>query len=475
MVRRDKIRLWSVILFVVVAIAIIWFQERLNLRLNLGLDLKGGAHIVLQAIGTEDNPATEDSIDRLLAVIRNRVDQYGVAEPLIQKSGIDRVIVDLPGIQDPQAALELIGKTANLEFRAVLEASEAPPPAPQRQNYETDAQFEMYQERWRTAVAFSENAKEEFEKRVADIPGGIVSAADPANERTGTSRYYLLGPALVGGRDLIDARPEYDGLGRIGVSLKFNSEGSLLFDTATMNNIGKQIAIVLDEVTVSAPVVQERISGGEARITGSFSSEEANRLGIMLRAGALPVAVEIAENRSIGPSLGADSVKSGVEAGIAGAVMVLIFMFVFYLLRGFAANIALAIAMLFIFAGMVLFRATLTLPGIAGIVLTLGMAVDGNILIYERIKEEAKTGKTPVAALDAGFRKALVTILDANITTLIAGIVLFYFGSGPVKGFGVTLSIGLVASTFCNVVVTRSILQLLTKNKPLAKPATVKR
>ncbi|MCL2146534.1 MAG: protein translocase subunit SecD [Synergistaceae bacterium] len=475
MVRRDKIRLWSVLIVVVVAIVIISFQDRLNLKLNLGLDLRGGAHIVLQAVGTEDNPATEDSIERLLAVIRNRVDQYGVAEPLIQRSGTDRVIVDLPGIQDPQAALELIGKTANLEFREVISGSEPPPPPPQRQNYDSDEQFALYQERWRAAAELSENAKEEFEKRLADIPGGIVSAADPTNERTGTSRYYLLGPFLVGGRDLIDARPQYDSIGRIGVSLKFNADGALLFDTATSNNIGKQIAIVLDGVTFSAPVVQERISGGEAQITGNFSTDEANRLAIMLRAGALPVAVEIAENRSVGPSLGADSIKSGVEAGIAGAVMVLIFMFLFYLLRGFAANIALAVAMLLIFAGMALFRATLTLPGIAGIVLTLGMAVDGNILIYERIKEEAKTGKTPVAALDAGFRKALVTILDANITTLIAGIVLFYFGSGPVKGFGVTLSIGLVASTFCNVVVTRSILQLLTKNKPSAKPATVKR
>jgi len=475
MVRRDKIRLWSVLVVLVVAIVLILLQERLNLRLNLGLDLKGGAHIVLQTVGTEDNPATEDSIERLLAVIRNRVDQYGVAEPIIQRSGTDRVIVDLPGIQDPQAALELIGKTANLEFREVIEASEAPPPAPQRRNYDSDAQFEMYQERWRTAVALTENAKEEYEKRLDDYPGGIVSAADSTNERSRTSSYYLLGPSLVSGRDLIDARAEYDGLGRIVVSLKFNADGALLFDTATRDNIGKRIAIVLDDVTVSAPVVQERISGGEAQITGTFSTDEANRLAIMLRAGALPIAVEIAENRSIGPSLGADSIKSGIEAGIAGAVMVFVFMFLFYLMRGIAANLALAVAMLLIFTGMILFGATLTLPGIAGIVLTLGMAVDGNILIYERIKEEAKTGKTPVAALDAGFRKALVTILDANITTLIAGLVLFYFGSGPVKGFGVTLSIGLVASTFCNVVVTRSILQLITKNKPSAKPVAVKR
>jgi preprotein translocase subunit SecD len=194
----------------------------------------------------------------------------------------------------------------------------------------------------------------------------------------------------------------------------------------------------------------------------------------MLRAGALPVEVAIAENRSVGPSLGADSIKSGIEAGIAGTLMVFVFMLLFYQIRGFAADIALTVTMLLIFTGLIAFNATLTLPGIAALVLTVGMSVDGNIIINERIREELKAGKTPMAALDAGFRKALTTILDANITTLIAGIVLFYFSSGPVKGFAVTISIGVVAGTFCSVVVTRAVLQLIMRNKALAKPASLK-
>ena len=471
MVRKDSIRLWSVAIVVVIALALIWAS---NGRLNLGLDLKGGAHIVIEAKDVPGNPVTEDSIDRLQAVIRNRIDQYGVAEPLIQKSGQRRIIVDLPGVQDPEAALELIGKTANLDFRAVIDVSEPAPPAPQRQNYDSDEQFAEYQRRWEAAAAQSENSKEDFEKRLADIPGGIVSLSESANSRDGTRNYYLLGPSLVGGRDLIDAKPQYDSLGRIGVSIKFNTEGAKLFEVATTSCVGKQLAIALDDLTVSAPVVQEIISGGEAQITGNFSSEEASRLAIMLRAGALPVAVDIVENRSVGPSLGADSIKSGIDAGLIGTVMVLVFMLIFYQLRGLAANAALVVTMLLVFAGMIAFNATLTLPGIAGIVLTLGMAVDGNVLIYERIKEELRAGKTPVAALDAGFRKAFLTIFDSNITTLMAAVVLFYFGSGPVRGFGVTLSIGIVASVFSNVVVTRVILQMFMRNKSSAKPAAVK-
>ena len=465
-------RLWIVLTVAAVAVIWIWWADG---KLNLGLDLKGGAHIVLQAVDTPDNPVTEDSIDRLLAVIRNRVDQYGVAEPLIQRSGQNRVIVDLPGIQDPQAALELIGRMANLEFREVISVSEPPPLAyaPRRENYDSDEQFAEFQRRWEASRALSENAKEEFEKLLADIPGGMVSKSDAESSRDGVERYYLLGASLVGGKDLVDAKPQYDSLGRIGVSLRFNSEGARLFETATANNVGRQLAITLDGITISAPVVQERISGGEAQITVSFSTEEANRLGIMLRAGALPVEVEIAENRSIGPSLGADSIKSGVEAGLIGAALVFVFMILFYQMRGLAANAALVMTMLLVFAGLMAFNATLTLPGIAGIVLTLGMAVDGNVLIYERIKEELKAGKTPLAALDAGFRKAFVTIFDSNITTLMAAIVLFYFGSGPVRGFGVTLSIGIIASVFSNVVVTRIILQLLMRKSP-AKPVAAK-
>lgn len=452
--RTDRLRLWLVLIVVAGAACFAYFYRD---GLNLGLDLRGGAHIVLQAKDTPENPLRDDSIDRLLAVLRNRIDQYGVAEPIIQKSGTDRIIVDLPGIQDPQAALELIGRTAQMDFREVIDSTGTPPPAPIRSNYDNDIQFVNAQERWQKAIDELSNSSADFQVRAKATAGAIVAPAEEAG------RFYLLGPVLLSGKDLINAAVEPDSLGRMGVSLEFNSEGARLFETATARLIGKQIAIVLDNVVISAPVVQDRIAGGRAQITGRFTADEAGRLAIMLKAGALPVAVEIAENRSVGPSLGADSVKQGLEAGLFGAGMVLVFMLIYYQFRGLAADFALAVTVLLIFAGLIAFNATLTLPGIAGIILTLGMAVDGNVLIYERIREERNAGKTPVAALDSGFRKALVTIFDSNITTLIAAIVLFYFGSGSVRGFGVTLSIGLVASVFANIVVTRAVLQLFVK------------
>ncbi|MBQ7559897.1 MAG: protein translocase subunit SecD [Synergistaceae bacterium] len=453
--RTDKLRLFIVLIVVIGALCFAWLERD---GLNLGLDLKGGAHIVLQAKDTPENPLRDDSIDRLLAVLRNRIDQYGVAEPIIQKSGSDRIIVDLPGIQDPAAALELIGRTAQMDFREVLNTTgRSLPVEPQRRNYDSDIQFVNAQERWKEEVAKAGNASADLIERSKTTEGSIVVPG----EEQGT--FYLLGPVVLSGKDLVNAEMAPDSLGRMGVSLEFNSEGARLFEEATGRMIGKQLAIVLDNVVISAPVVQDRISGGRAQITGRFTAEEAGRLAIMLKAGALPVAVEIAENRSVGPSLGADSIKQGVEAGLFGAAMVLVFMLLFYHFRGFAADLALAVTIILIFAGLIAFNATLTLPGIAGIILTLGMAVDGNVLIYERIREEQNAGKTPMAALDAGFRKALVTILDSNITTLIAALVLFYFGSGSVRGFGVTLSVGLVASVFANVVVTRAILQLFIR------------
>lgn len=453
--RTDRFRFWLVIIVIIAAGCFAYFEKD---SLNLGLDLKGGAHIVLQAKDTPENPLRDDSIDRLLAVLRNRIDQYGVAEPIIQKSGTDRIIVDLPGIQDPAAALELIGRTAQMDFREVIDSTGmSTPPAPVRSNYDSDIQFVNAQERWRQAVEQISNASADLVAKIPANPGSIVAPAEEAG------RFYLLGPVVLSGKDLVNAEVQPDSLGRMGVSLEFNSEGATLFENATARMIGKQLAIVLDNVVISAPVVQDRIAGGRAQITGRFTNEEAGRLAIMLKAGALPVAVEIAENRSVGPSLGADSVRQGLQAGLFGAAMVFVFMLLYYQFRGLAADLALAVTILLIFAGLIAFNATLTLPGIAGIILTLGMAVDGNVLIYERIREERNTGKTPMAALDSGFRKALVTILDSNITTLIAALVLFYFGSGSVRGFGVTLSVGLVASVFANIVVTRAILQLFVK------------
>ena len=451
MLKKDR---WRLALVVVVVVAALLSVFPIGGRIRLGLDLKGGAHILLQAQGTSENPLTDDSVERLLAVLRNRIDQYGVTEPVIQREGSDRVIVDLPGVADPEAALELIGKTALLEFRHVHESTGTVPPGPQRPNYDTQEEFLEAQARWEAVRDQFDRAAEAMRLRAEDDPDMIMSRSDEGEA-------FLLGRVYVSGKDLEDAKTDFDNLGRPVVTLKFSTQGTRLFDEATAANVGRQIAICLDGKVISAPVVQERISGGNAQISGRFSMAEAQRLSIMLRAGALPVAVEILENRSVGPTLGSDSIRSGLRAGIIGALLVLVFMLLYYRTLGIAADIALAVCMLLVFAGLISLKATLTLPGIAGIILTLGMAVDGNILIYEGMKEEVAGGKTPFAAVDSGFRKAITTILDANITTLIAAGVLFYFGSGPVRGFAVTLSIGIVASLFSAVIVTRALLHLI--------------
>lgn len=451
MLKKDKWRLGIVLAIIAVAAFVVF---PIKGRVHLGLDLSGGVHIVLQAKPTKNNPVTADSVDRLIAVLRNRVDQYGVTEPLIQRQGVDRVAIDLPGVENPEAALELIGKTATLSFRRVISESPRIPAAPVRKNYDSQEQFEAAESRWNEAKA---EVDKHIEKMRSDVKGN--PDLDVINAMNGGA--YLLGKTYVGGEHLIKAETMFDQFGKAGVSLKFNAEGAKRFDEATANNIGKQLAIVLDDVVVSAPVVQQRISGGEAQITGSFSTAEANRLAIMLRAGALPVDVEIMENRSVGPSLGTDSIRTGVRSGLIGGGLVIIFMILYYGLLGIAADVALSVAILLILAALISLKSTLTLPGIGGIILTIGMAVDGNILIYERMKEEYRTGKSMLAALDAGFKKALVVILDSNITTLIAAAVLFYFGSGPIRGFAVTLSVGVISSVFCNVVVTRTLLGLL--------------
>ena len=457
MVKRDKWRLVFILAVILIAAFIVFPIQG---KVRLGLDLMGGVHIVLQAKGTPENPVTSDSIERLLAVLRSRIDQYGIAEPVIQRQGEDRIAVDLPGIEDPEAALDLIGRTAVLEFRQVLGESPRVPAEPVRSNYDSDEQFKAAQDRW-------QQAKNEVNVYVRQMEDAVKANPDIVVGKGEDGAAYLLGKAYVTGKDLTKADTTFDQFGKAAVSLKFNTEGAKLFDEATAANVGKQIAILLDGMVISAPVVQQRISGGEAQITGKFSTPEANRLAIMLRAGALPVAVEILENRSVGPTLGADSIKQGIRSGLIGAALVVVFMLIYYGFLGIAANLALCVAMLLVMASLIFLKSTLTLPGIGGIILTIGMAVDGNILIYERMKEELMSGKTQMAALDAGFRKALVVILDSNITTLIAAAVLFYFGSGPIRGFAVTLSIGVISAVFCNVVVTRSLLGVMLSNRKM--------
>ena len=366
------------------------------------------------------------AVEQSLETIRNRVDQFGITEPEIIPQGDDRIIVQLPGIKDAARAKNLIGKTALLEFKLVDE----------------------------------EHSIEDAVKGV--VPEGSVlaygSSIDRESGRRASLPYLLKSKALMTGSALETAQVKIsDRFGEPHVALKFNSQGAKDFDRITGENVKKRLAIVLDGVVHSAPVIQERISGGDAQITGSFTLDEAKDLAIVLRAGALPAPVAILEERTVGPSLGQDSIDQGLWSVAIGGLLVVIFMIVYYRLSGIVANFAVILNMVIILGALAAFRATLTLPGIAGIVLVIGMAVDANVLIFERIREELRLGKTPRAAIEAGYSKAFLTILDSNVTTLIAALFLFGFGTGPVKGFAVTLSIGIVVSMFTAVFVTRII------------------
>ncbi|MGQ4809700.1 Protein translocase subunit SecD [Candidatus Entotheonellaceae bacterium PAL068K] len=386
-------------------------------------------------VWTVDVPAAElrqlrtSAVDQALEKIRNRIDAFGVSEPSISRQGSQRIVVQLPGLDDPQRAISLIGKTAQLEFKLVhsrpSSANAAPPSGTVRL----------------------------FEKEKDRQTGQLVQG----------SPYFVERRTLLTGEMLADARalPDQFNFGQYYVLMRLNSRGKRIFARLTRDNVGRALAIVLDDAIFSAPVIQEPIPGGEARITGTFTPEEARDLAIVLREGALPAPVSIIENRTVGPSLGSDSVRQGVRSILLGGALVVLFMLVYYRLSGLIANVALGLNLLIIMGLLALpnLGATLTLPGIAGIILTVGMAVDANVLIFERVREELRLGKSVRAAVDAGFQKALITILDANITTLIAAVVLFQFGSGPVKGFAVTLAIGLVASMFTAIFVSRTIFE----------------
>jgi preprotein translocase subunit SecD len=386
-------RLIITIALVVLAIIAIFPIEK---KIRLGLDLKGGSHILLECVDSPEAPLDEDSVKRVVEIVRNRIDQLGVAEPLILRQGEKRVLVQLPGIADPQRAVEIIGQTALLEF------------------------------------------KDES------------------------------GKTLLTGATLKNAQVQYDRFGRPTVSISFNEEGAKLFGQATTANVGKPIGIYLDGNIISNPVVQEPILQGDAQITGQFTLDEAQNLAILLRAGALPVKVVVAEERSVGPSLGKDSITSGLREAIIAGIFVFIFMFLYYGWLGILADIALICYALFTLALLSVLQATLTLPGIAGFILSVAMAVDANVLIFERIKEEYRAGKTWRAAIQAGFDKAFRTILDSNITTIIAAALLFFIGSGSVRGFGITLTLGIICSMFTGIWVTRVLIDHLAP-KPTIK------
>ena len=341
-----------------------------------GLDLQGGTHVVLQAVDTPELKVDDDAVNRSVKIIERRVNELGLTEPVIQRQGKDRIIVELPGVKDPEKAIAMLGRTAMLQFK--------------------------------------------------DMNGKVV----------------------LTGKDLKDARAQVSQGNQAVVGLEFSEEGGKKFGELTARNIGKQIAIELDGEVLTAPVVQEAITGGRAQISGSRTVEEAEHLAILLRSGSLPVKIEVMENRTVGPTLGQDSKDKSVKAFSIGIIGVFVFMLLFYRLSGLVADIALLLYVMLLLFVMRYLGATLTLPGIAGIILSIGMAVDANVLIFERFKEEIKKGKTLRSAMDAGFGRALVTILDSNVTTLMAAAVLFYLGTGPIKGFAVTLALGTLLSMF---------------------------
>ncbi len=374
------------------------------------------------------------AVSQSMEVVRRRVDELGTTEPVIQRQGTDRIIVQVPGLQDPQRLKSLLNQTAKLSFHLVdtsmsaQDALDGRPPAS-------------------AMIAYSND--------------------DPPIP------YLLEKRVLVSGENLVDAQASFDQrTNEPVVSFRFDSKGATRFGQATSENVGQLFAIVLDDTVLSAPVIREPILGGTGQISGSFTVESANDLAVLLRAGALPATLTVVEERTVGPGLGADSIRAGVIAGIIGALAVVVFMLVAYGFLGFVANIAVALNIILIIALLTMLGATLTLPGIAGIVLTIGMAVDSNVLIYERIREERMAGRPMIQAVDAGFNRALSTIVDANVTTLIAALVLFYMGSGPVRGFSVTLTIGIVTTVFTAFMLTRWMVALWvhrTRPKDLPK------
>ena len=380
--------------------------------------------LVLDLPDDEADRIKELATAQALETIRNRIDQFGVAEPDIRRQGENRLLIQLPGISDTERAKELIGRTAQLEFKLV-----------------------------------DDQMSPETALKNGAPPGSEVlyqTNVDPNTRRTYTVPFLIKKRTMLTGEYLTDARVRYDQDKRsYYVAIDFDRKGGRIFERVTGDNIHKRLAIVLDNKVHSAPEIQDRIAGGSAVITGSFTAEEAEDLAIVLRAGALPAPVTTLEERTVGPSLGKDSTNKGLSSMIVGGILVVLFMVIYYKGSGLLADIALVLNILLMGAGLAAFQATLTLPGIAAFILTIGMAVDANVIIFERIREELIIGKPPRAAVEAGYDRATLTILDANVTTLIAAVVLFQFGTGPVKGFAVTLSLGVIASMFTALVFTR--------------------
>jgi len=480
-----------------------WWSKH---KLKLGLDLRGGMQILLE-VDTSELSQTDarGAVDQNIKIIRERIDQFGVAEPTIQKLGENRIMVQLPGVSNYEAAENLIKQTAMLEFKLVVSGEEAKkvmdtidlnisnnlalfPKLAELDKKDKSIMADKADSVKAGNGVFSSLVRPgeaDYEVQFSDVrlvqdlladtlfqqavPLGYQLALEKADTETARADrvLHVLSSAVeLSGADLAKAKVEYGSststdpriANKPYVSIEMKREGSRKFERVTADNTGKRLAIVLDGVVYSAPNIQERISGGRAQITGKFTSAEANELSIVLNTGNLIAPIKPISTSIIGATLGSDSIRSGSMAGLIGLISVVLFMLFYYKLSGFIADFALVFNVGFILAMLTAFGATLTMPGIAGIILTIGMAVDANVLIYERVREELDQGKTPRSAVDAGYKRAVVTVWDSNLTTLIAAAVLYNFGTGPIRGFAVTLSIGIIGSMFTAIVFVRSIL-----------------
>lgn len=399
-------------------------------KIHLGLDLKGGIHLLLE-VETEKilEKYREGAVDRAVEIIQNRIDQFGVREPYITKQGKDQIVVQLPGLTDQDRAREIIGRTAHLEFKLV-----------------------------------SDDEKSIKDSLSGNPPPGYETKQIEEEGRLAETLVLQTEPVLTGDR-LTNASVGFDNYGQSIVEIQFDKEGAKIFDSVTFQNIGRQLAIVLDGKIHSAPIIRDRIPNGQGQISGNFTVEQASDLALILNAGALPAPIKIIEERAVGPTLGQDSIRSGIYASIGGAAFVVMFMLVYYLFPGLIASFAVLLNLVILMGVMARTGASLTLPGIAGIILTIGMAVDANVLINERIREERKLGKAIRSVISAGYHKAFSAILDSNVTTILSALILLWFGTGPLRGFAVTLSIGLAASMFTAILVTRVIFDFFTRER----------
>ena len=416
------------------------------------VETSGTANSVVWTMREAEIKRIKDSaINQALETIRNRIDQFGVAEPLIQRQGQKQIVVQLPGIKDPKMAKDLIKQTALLEFKMLDEEAQMKAELPGRILKGKDREDALLKQ---------------FESKV---PEGDQILFERVTQKDGMPEYlipYLVKKrVMLAGDVLSDARVSIGQFNEPYVSVTFDAKGAREFDRITGDNVKKRMAIVLDNTIYSAPVIQERITGGRAQITGTFSMEEANNLAIVLRAGALPAPLKIIQDLTVGPSLGRDSIEKGVRATLIAGTLVVVFMAIYYRLSGVIADFALLLNLVCLIGALAALNATLTLPGIAGIILTIGMGVDSNVLIFERIREELRQGKTVRLAVDSGYDKALLTIVDSHVTTLITGFALFLFGTGPIKGFAVTLCLGIAINLFTALVGTKVIFDVINQRR----------